>query len=471
MIFSHDTLSTPRPHPSAPLDLELIRNYTVNAPRYTSYPPATRFTEDLAALDVDAAIAADNASSQRPLSLYTHLPFCETRCWYCGCTTVITRSKSAADLYLDDLAKEVSLYHRRMNPERRVVQLHLGGGTPTFLTPAQLNRLAELFHCYFRFAADAEISAEIDPRRLTRDHVLALRDLGVRRASLGIQDVDRKVQLAIHRYQPAEQNTQAVEWLREAGFTSINVDLVYGLPLQTPESFDRTLDSVLELRPDRLSVFGYAHVPWMKPAQKIFDERNQLPSAEERLALWALVHRRLTDAGFIDIGLDHFARPDDELARAQQDGTLQRNFQGYSTRAGASLYAFGMSSISSTEDVYFQNQRGLHDYRAALNHDALPVQRGLRLTEDDHRRRTVIMRLMCHRRLHFSTLSKELGVDFELQFAAELSSLGDLMRDGIVELVSGGLKVTDRGLPLLRVVALRFDACTSSPAGRHSQAV
>jgi len=471
MILSHDLLAAPLASSSARLDLDLIRKYTVNAPRYTSYPPATRFTDELNSLDLDAAIAADNASAHRPLSLYAHLPFCESRCWYCGCTTVITRDKAAADLYLDDLAKEIALYHLRMNPERRVVQLHLGGGTPTFLTPAQLDRLAELFRCYFRFDPNAEISAEIDPRRLTQAHVAALKAMGVRRASLGIQDTDRRVQLAIHRFQPPEQNAQAFAWLRQAGFTSINVDLIYGLPLQTEHSFNETLDSVLALKPDRLSVFGYAHVPWMKPAQKIFEDRQQLPSPEERLSLWALAHRRLTDAGFVDVGLDHFARPNDELALAQRDGTLHRNFQGYSTRAGASLYAFGMSSISSTEEVYFQNYRALGDYRGALQSGVLPVQRGLRLTEDDTRRRTVIMRLMCDRRLDYAALSQKLGIPFETTFAAELASLADLVADGIVEVGQNRLTVTDKGLPLLRVVAMRFDACTASPAGRHSQAV
>lgn len=471
MIFTQDIFSEGPRSARSPLDLELIRKYTVNAPRYTSYPPATRFTDEFSVADLNEAIAKDNESSHRPLSLYAHLPFCESRCWYCGCTTVITRDKSAADLYLDDLAREISLYNLRINPERRAVQLHLGGGTPTFLTPSQLNRLSELFHCYFRFDPDAEISVEIDPRRLTWDHVTALKNLGARRASLGIQDTDRRVQLAIHRYQPPEQNVQAVSWLRKAGFNSINVDLIYGLPLQTVASFDATLESVLELEPDRLSVFGYAHVPWMKPAQKIFDDRNQLPNAEERLALWALAHQRLTEAGYVDIGLDHFARPDDELAIAQREGTLHRNFQGYSTRAGASLYAFGMSSISSTEDAYFQNHRGLHDYRTALNAGSLPVQRGLKLNEDDHRRRTVIMRLMCDRRLDFAVLSEKLGVPFESAFAMEIKSLGDLIDDGILEHVPSGLRVTDKGMPLLRVAAMRFDACTGVPSGRHSQAV
>nr|MCU0793723.1 oxygen-independent coproporphyrinogen III oxidase [Opitutaceae bacterium] len=347
MISAHDSFGLPPASVRAP-DLALIRKHSTNAPRYTSYPPATEFTTDLGSLCLDEAIEADNRSDSRPLSLYIHLPFCESRCWYCGCTTVITRDKTAAEGYLDDLAREIALYRPRLNPSRRVVQLHLGGGTPTFLSGPQLDRLAAILRENFTFDPGAEISVEIDPRRLTPEQVSALHRLGARRASLGIQDTDRRVQLAIHRHQPHALNQQAFAWLREAGFHSVNVDLIYGLPLQTTVSFSRTLDDILALAPDRLSVFGYAHVPHIKPAQRIFEERDQLPTPEERLALWALAHERLTEAGYIDIGLDHFARPGDELALAQREGSLHRNFQGYSTRAGASVYAFGMSAISST---------------------------------------------------------------------------------------------------------------------------
>jgi oxygen-independent coproporphyrinogen-3 oxidase len=466
MISPHETLATP------PLDLALIRKYTVNAPRYTSYPPATRFTTELGPVRIEDAIAADNADgAARPLSLYVHLPFCESRCWYCGCTTVITRDRGAADLYLNDLGRELALYNRRLDPDRRVVQLHLGGGTPTFLSPAQLDRLAEILRCYFRFDDDAEISVELDPRRFSEGHVAALKRLGATRASLGVQDTDTRVQVAIHRYQPHELNERAVAWLRAAGFTSINVDLIYGLPRQTQESFARTLDDVLALAPDRLSVFGYAHVPWMKPAQKIFDDRGQLPDAEERLALWALARARLTAAGYVDVGLDHFAKPDDELALALRTGGLHRNFQGYSTRAGASLYAFGMSAISGIGDVYFQNQRTLPDYRAALAADTLPVQRGLRLNADDLRRRTIIMRLMCERGLGYAELSRELCVDFPNEFASEIASFVDLEADGLVQRQADGLSVTAAGLPLLRVIAQRFDACTEVAPRQHSRAL
>jgi oxygen-independent coproporphyrinogen III oxidase len=470
MISALDPLGL-APKSALPLDLALIKKHSANAPRYTSYPPATEFTTDLAALRIDDAIADDNRSSARPLSLYLHLPFCESRCWYCGCTTVITRDKSAADAYLDDLAREIALYLPRFNSARNVVQLHLGGGTPTFLSGPQLNRLSTLLHDSFTFDPDAEISVEIDPRRLTLDQVAALHRLGARRASLGIQDTDRRVQLAIHRHQPHALNHQAFTWLRAAGFQSINVDLIYGLPLQTTASFSRTLDDVLALAPDRLSVFGYAHVPHIKPAQRIFEERDQLPTPEERLALWALAHARLTAAGYIDIGLDHFARPGDELARAQVEGTLHRNFQGYSTRAGASVYAFGMSSISSTGDVYFQNARTLPDYRAMLAAGQLPIQRGRRLTEEDRRRRHIIMRLMCDRRLDFEKLSHDLSIDFRQTYATELASLTPLVNDDVVSLSDTSLHVTPRGTPLLRVVAQHFDAYAATGDTRHSQAV
>jgi oxygen-independent coproporphyrinogen-3 oxidase len=470
MISDHDAFPS-APAATPPLDLELIKKYAASAPRYTSYPPATQFTADLASIRVEDAIAEDNALGSRPISLYVHLPFCESRCWYCGCTTVITRDKSAAELYLDDLAREIALYNLRLDGNRRVVQLHLGGGTPTFFNARQLDRLSEILHCYFQFDPDAEISVEIDPRRLTRPQVEALHRMGARRASLGIQDTDRRVQLAIHRHQPHTLNKQAVSWLRDAGFTSINVDLIYGLPLQTVDSFARTLDSVLGLSPDRLSVFGYAHVPWIKPSQKIFEDRGQLPSTEDRFALWALGHERLTAAGYIDIGLDHFARPGDELALAQREGTLHRNFQGYSTRAGASVYAFGMSAISGMGDVYFQNTRSLPEYRAMLTAGQLPVQRGLRLTDEDRRRRHVIMRLMCDRRLDFARLSSDLGLPFTETYSAELASLANLVADGVVTLSNEALRVTPRGSPLLRVIAQHFDAYAVTGGTRHSQAV
>jgi oxygen-independent coproporphyrinogen-3 oxidase len=453
----------------------LLRYARSPAPRYTSYPPANRFTDDLAALDLPRALAEDNAirpgSPPTPLSLYLHLPFCAQRCWYCGCHTVITRRTAAAGEYLDDLARELAILHRHLDPSRPVTQLHLGGGTPTFFPPEQLLRLAELLHRHFRFAPDAEISVEIDPRHLTPGHVDALRALGARRASLGIQDTDPDVQAAIHRIQPHSLNHEAVDALRSAGFYSINVDLIHGLPRQTTATFARTLEDVLSLRPDRFSVFAYAHVPWLKPAQRILENQHGLPSPDERLDMANLARERLTAAGLIDIGLDHYARPGDELAQALADGTLHRNFQGYTTRGGASLYGLGISSISATPDAYYQNNKDLFSYRAALAAGRLPVERGHRLSDEDKRRRRLIMDIMCRRRLDFDALDAALGLDVRATYSKEIASFRDLADEGIVELNDQALRVTAAGLPLLRIIAARFDPSLAATATRHSAAV
>ncbi|PTX95730.1 oxygen-independent coproporphyrinogen III oxidase [Opitutus sp. ER46] len=485
MISAHDS-TAPGPPPAAPtpagpaapagarsaLDLDLIRKYSIPGPRYTSYPPATQFTTDLPSLGLDEAMAEDNRPGSGPLSLYFHLPFCETRCWFCGCNTVITRRRDSAGEYLQDLAREMRLTATRIDSSRPVAQIHLGGGTPTFFPPDELRRLGALIRNFFlNISPDVEFGVEVDPRRLTTEHVMALREIGANRASLGVQDTNPRVQLAIHRHQPHRLNEQTMSWLRSVGFSSINVDLIFGLPLQTADTFARTVDDVLALNPDRLSVFSYAHVPWIKPAQKIFEDRDQLPSAEEKLAMFAVAHEKLTAAGYIDIGLDHFAKPDDELAVALREGTLHRNFQGYSTRGGASLYSFGISSISSTEDTYRQNFKSLTDWRAALDAGQLPTERGLRLTAEDKRRRHIIMRLMCDRRLNFANLSRQLGLDFAGTYAREIASLDDLVADGLVTRTADGIEVTHVGVPLLRVVAMRFDATLSGGPRKHSRTI
>jgi oxygen-independent coproporphyrinogen-3 oxidase len=459
------------PQSASSLNLDLIRKYSIPAPRYTSYPPATQFTPELDGIGVEKAYADDNLAGAGPLSLYFHLPFCETRCWYCGCNTVITKRHDAAAEYIDDLSTEMGLIAKRTDRKRPVTQVHLGGGTPTFLPPDQLRRLGQLIKEHFTLSPGCEISAELDPRRLKSEHVQALRELGATRASLGVQDTNRKVQLAINRYQPHSLNEQAMTWLRAEGFKSVNVDLIYGLPLQTAESFSKTISDVLAIGPDRLSVFSYAHVPWIKPAQRIFEDRGQLPTPEGKLAMFAVAHERLTAAGYIDIGLDHFARPDDELAKAQRAGTLHRNFQGYSTHSGASLYGFGLSSISQTHQVYLQNHKTLIAYRTALAAGQLPVERGLRLTDEDQRRRTIIMRIMCDRRLDYTKLSVQLGLDFAKVYAHEIASLQDLVDDGILARGSDGIAVTTMGAPMLRVVAMRFDTTLKPAAGKHAQVI
>src|SRR5258707_14730275 len=308
-----------------------------------------------------------------------------------------------------------------LKPRRKVVQLHWGGGSPTFLAPDEIRRLGELIRSHFAFSDDLEAGVEIDPRRLTREHVVALREAGFNRASFGVQDFDPTVQQAVHRIQPRDMTAQALGWARELGFGSVNFDLIYGLPHQTVESFNRTLDEVLELKPDRLAVFSYAHVPWVKPAQKILEQKI-LPTAEVKLQLLKNVIERLTENNrYVYIGMDHFARPDDELTVAQRNKTLQRNFQGYSTRGNADIYSFGMSAISQIPDAYWQNEKELPKYYAALDENKLPLSRGYFLTDDDKIRRETIMRVMCDFSLDYAAMSKNLGVDFNKYFTNEIA--------------------------------------------------
>lgn len=453
------------------VDFDLVRKYNVPGPRYTSYPPATQFTAERPFADIEASIRRNNETG-RDLSLYFHLPFCESLCWFCGCTTIITLDHNRSAAYIDQLGREMDLMGERLDPKRKVVQLHFGGGTPTFSPPDQLRRLGEMIHDRFTVAPDLEAGVEVDPRRLTKDHLKALREIGFQRASMGVQDNNPVVQKAVHRIQPPEMTRQTVEWLRELGFTSLNLDLIYGLPHQTVDSFARTLDEVIALQPDRFAVFSYAHVPWMKPAQKILQNRECLPSAETKLDLLKLTIDRLGEAGYGYIGMDHFARADDELAVAQREGTLQRNFQGYSTRGGSDIYAFGMSSISQTQDAYWQNLKELPAYEAKLAAGELPYARGYILNEEDQRRRTTIMQIMCNLRANYAEMSRRLGVDFESHFAPELASLDDLEADGLVERTPGELRVTELGRLLVRIIAMRFDAYLPKKlAGRHAMTI
>ena len=341
-----------------------------------------------------------------------------------------------------------------LNPARRAVQLHFGGGTPTFLLPEEIQELGRAIRSHFAFAPDIEAGVEIDPRRIVRDHITALREAGFNRASMGVQDFNPEVQKAVHRIQTREETERAIDWLREDGFSSLNIDLIYGLPHQTPESFSETLDQILAIAPDRLAIFNYAHVPWMKPAQKIL---KVLPTPETKLELLKLTVERLTHRGYIYIGMDHFARADDELAVAQRNKTLQRNFQGYSTRGHADIHAFGMSSISQGYGAYWQNEKELPNYYAALDAGRFPVSKGYVLTQDDVIRRQVIMRLMCDMSLDVSGMSDLLGLDFREYFAAELAGMGDLEADGLLHLDSHALTVTDLGRLLIRNIAVRFD--------------
>ena len=439
------------------VDLALVRKYSVPGPRYTSYPPATHFTDKVTFDMLRGPIAANNATADRDLSLYFHIPFCYMLCWYCGCTTVITKKQDQSGAYLGYLKKELDLIGRFLNPKRKVVQIHFGGGSPTFLQPDEFRKLGDMIRSRFNVSLEVEASCEIDPRRLTRDHVKAMREFGFNRASLGVQDYNPEVQKAVHRIQPREMVEEVAGWIREAGFISLNLDLIYGLPLQTHDSFAKTLDGVLELNPDRFAVFNYAHVPWIKPHQKIFKD-DVLPTAETKLDLLKMTIEKLTSVGFAYIGMDHFAKTTDELAIAQKQKTLQRNFQGYSTHSGADIYSFGMSSISQADGIYWQNQKELADYYRMLDAGQTPFERGYIMTEDDQIRRQTIMRLMCDLGLDYAAMSQKLGINFSDYFAKELASLSDLEADGLLTRGSAGFAVTNEGRLLIRNIAMRFDA-------------
>jgi oxygen-independent coproporphyrinogen III oxidase len=453
------------------VNLNLVKKYNVAGPRYTSYPPATKFTDSISREQLFEKISENN-KSERDLSLYFHIPFCETLCWFCGCTTVITKNHSEGKPYLDYLEREVAQVATQLNPNRKVVQLHWGGGSPTFLQPDEIRKLGEIIRKNFQFSDNIEAGIEIDPRRLSREHIEALTEVGFNRASLGVQDFEPKVQQAIHRIQPRDMTQRVLDWARELGFGSVNFDLIYGLPHQTAESFNRTLDAVLEMQPDRLAVFSYAHVPWVKPAQKILEQKI-LPAPEVKLQLLKEVIERLTENNrYIYIGMDHFAKEIDELVVAQRNKTLQRNFQGYSTRGDADIYAFGMSAISQIPEAYWQNEKELPKYYAALDEKKLPLSRGYFVTEDDKIRRETIMRVMCDLSADFNDLSRKLGVDFATYFANEIAELKPFEADGLISFSANGFEVTDAGRLFIRNIAMCFDN-TLAPAGerKHSKTI
>ncbi|MFO7543692.1 MAG: oxygen-independent coproporphyrinogen III oxidase [Thiobacillus sp.] len=434
--------------------LELLQKYSVPGPRYTSYPTApyfhTRFTE------ADWADALTAPAPDRGLSLYAHIPFCDSLCYYCGCNMVATRDYSKTKPYLAYLDQEMVRTAQRVDSKREVRQLHWGGGTPTYLNPDDMRRLMERMRHHFTLADDAEISCEIDPRELTREHLVALRESGFNRVSFGVQDMDPEVQQAVNRIQSEALIQQVLDWSRELGFSSINLDLIVGLPKQTVASFSRTLERVAEWAPDRLAVFAYAHVPWMKKHQQLIKE-SDMPDSATRLGLQQVVNDSLGAAGYINIGLDHFARPEDELVRAQQNKTLWRNFQGYTTHKNCDILAFGASSISQTADVYMQNEKNLKRYQESIAATGFAVERGLKLTLDDQIRRSAITRVMCDLELDFAAFGREWAVGFTDYFADALTSLRPLADDGLVTITSDRIDVTPTGRLFLRNIGMCFD--------------
>ncbi len=435
------------------VNLDLIRKYDRSGPRYTSYPTALSFSDSIGPEDK----LRELKTSRGPVSLYLHLPFCESLCWFCGCTKVISRNRDHAGDYLDLIEAELRMHKSLLGDRCSIGQLHFGGGTPNFLTAAQIQRLGDMLHGAFAFDPDAECSVELDPRYLQKDQVEAFAAMGIRRASFGVQDVNPEVQKAIHRIQPNELNHKAMRMLRASGYQSVNIDLIYGLPHQTVAKFEKTLQATLALNPDRFAVFNYAHVPWLKPAQKML-EKSGLPPAEEKLNILKMLIETLTSSGYAYIGIDHFARHDDELAVAQRNKSLQRNFQGYSTGADLDIIALGMSAISRMGGVYLQNEKELDRYGEIVRSGKLPVARGYRMTEDDHRRADLIMRLMCDLEIDFSAWESRWQMPFRKTFAAELGQLAPMVADGLLQLDPDRLRVTLQGRLFLRNIAMVFDA-------------
>jgi oxygen-independent coproporphyrinogen-3 oxidase len=446
-------------YPSSELVIDpvLIRKYDVSGPRYTSYPTADRFVEAFGEADLRQWLARRNIGGiSQPLSLYVHLPFCDTLCWYCGCNKVVTRDRGRSANYIKSLQKELALLGPLLGADRALCQLHWGGGTPTFLQREEMTALMAMTDACFRRTTDVECSIEVDPRSAPEGTMAFLAGLGFNRVSLGVQDFDPGVQKAVHRIQGEPLTRAVIAEARANGFRSVNLDLIYGLPRQSLDSFNRTLDQVIALEPDRVALYAYAHLPKLfKPQRRIAEE--DLPSAEAKLQILTLAIGRLTRAGYLYIGMDHFARPGDELALAQGQGRLQRNFQGYSTRPEADLVGLGVSAIGRIGPTYYQNHKNLDDYTAALDAGRLPVARGLELGTDDLARRAVIQALACQFRVSIESVELAYLIDFRKYFAAELRQLKALADDGLVELSPEWIVVTPKGRLLVRVVCMAFD--------------
>ncbi len=439
-------------------DAELIARYDRSGPRYTSYPTAAQFHVGFDAHAYRAAALLSNRTDA-PLSIYVHVPFCASPCFYCGCNRVITRNPLHAQRYVEALCREIELQARLFHTHRRIEQLHFGGGTPTFLSTEQLGRIMSCLRREFVLADDEqrEYSIEIDPRTVNIAVIDGLAALGFNRMSLGIQDFDPTVQTAVNRVQSVAQTREIVGHARALGIDQINFDLIYGLPHQSQESFAATLAQVIELRPSRVAAYGYAHLPHMFKAQRQIDARA-LPNAAQRLALLELTVRQLTDAGYEYIGMDHFALPDDLLTRALRDGSLHRNFQGYSSRADCDLIGLGVSAIGKVGDAYAQNARELKDYYASIEHDQLAIRKGYKLTSDDRIRRDVIQQIMCAGEIDFHAIADDHCIDFSAYFEHELLALEDMRRDGLIEDTPSGIRVTPKGRFLVRTIAMVFDA-------------
>lgn len=444
---------------AVPISESLIRQYDVSGPRYTSYPTADRFVEAFSTQDYIQALEQRRngaAAMAMPLSLYVHIPFCESLCYYCACNKIITKHHDRAAAYLKYLSREVDLHVEHMGQGQAVSQLHLGGGSPTFLSDAELRELMAILRRSFTLTPGGEYSIEIDPRTIDASRLDVLAELGFNRLSFGVQDFDPAVQKAVHRVQPAEQVFALVDAARQRGFESVNVDLIYGLPEQTPESFDRTLAQIGQLRPDRIALYAYAHLPErFKPQRRI--SSVEIPTASAKVAMLARSMASFMEAGYVYIGMDHFALPNDSLSVAKRQGRLHRNFQGYSTQPDCDLIGLGVSSIGRVGATYSQNAKTLEEYYDFLDQGQFPVVRGLGLSRDDLVRRAVIMALMCQGRLSFESIELAYLIDFKDYFTKELETLKGQVEQGLVELDQSGIKVTEKGWFFVRAVAMVFD--------------
>ncbi len=444
-------------------DPELIKRYDKSGPRYTSYPTAVQFDESFTLDTYQQWIEKSNELSRtlaepKPISLYFHIPFCDTVCFYCGCNKVVTKDRTRSSPYVDRLCKEIEMQAALFDDNRVVTQLHWGGGTPTFLNNAEMRRLMDCTREHFNLIGDdkGEFSIEIDPREADKEKVAVLRELGFNRMSLGVQDFDDRVQKAVNRIQSEEQTLEVLNAARAEGFRSISVDLIYGLPHQSVESFEKTLDRIVDVNPDRISVFNYAHMPELFKPQRRINE-DDLPAPEEKLKILQLTIEHLQNAGYVYIGMDHFAKPDDELCIAQLDDTLYRNFQGYSTNAECDLVGIGVTSISMVGNSYSQNKKGMEEYYETIDAGKLPVYRGVDLSADDVLRREVITRLICHFHLNMPRLEKEFNINFSEYFAAEMEDLKQFTDDGLVTIDADEITVHPKGHLLIRNICMVFD--------------
>lgn len=439
------------------IDLTKFKKYDKPGPRYTSYPTAPQFNESFTHEDYLDEIVKTNYGQNLPdLSLYFHIPYCDTLCYFCGCNMIITRNRDRIKEYNSYVKKEIDLLRQYLLPDRQVSQHHWGGGTPTHLNPDEINDLASYINKSFNFKSDSENSCEIDPRELTKAHLEALRINGFNRISMGVQDFNEKVQKAVNRIQPEDITRQAVQWIRELKFHSLNLDLIYGLPFQTIEDFEITVNKIIDINPDRIAVFNYAHVPWMKKHMALIHPED-IPAPEAKLEILKMTIEKLTSAGYEFIGMDHFAKPDDELSVAMREKKLYRNFQGYSTNAGADLYAMGITSISQLKNIYAQNYKTEKEYYNAIDNGILPTTKGYQLNDDDHIRREVIMKLMCNFELNFREIENEFNIDFKKYFAWGLNNLAEMKKDDLLDIDDHSIKVKDMGRMLIRNIAMNFD--------------